>query len=86
MATLIGREAWHVGSTLSHGKIVEHLPHIPAVVILRPGVGRLTVHASQAIIDIERAILEAEEAANYWTRKVRELQAERDKRDGDQRG
>lgn len=80
MATLIGRECWHVAAQLSHGKIVQHDLHIPAVVILR-GVGdRLTVHASAALLNIEAAIKEAEEAANYWTRKVRELQAERDRR------
>lgn len=82
MATLIGRECWHVGATLSRGMIVEHLPHIPAVVILRPGEGRITVHATQALLDIDAAIKEAEETADYWTRKVRELQAERD-RSGD---
>jgi predicted subunit of tRNA(5-methylaminomethyl-2-thiouridylate) methyltransferase len=65
---------------LSHGKIVEHKLHIPAVTILR-GVGdRLTVHASSALLDIDAAIREAEESADYWARKVRELEAERDKR------
>jgi hypothetical protein len=80
MATLIGRECWHVGATLSRGKIVEHLTHIPAVVILRGlgAGGRLTVHASQALLTIDAALREAEEAADYWARKVRELEAERD--------
>ena len=81
MATLIGRECWHVGATLSHGQIVEHLPHIPAVVILRPAVGRITVHASQALLHIDAALHEAEEMAAYWEGKVKELRAERDSRD-----
>lgn len=81
MATLIGRECWHVAAQLSGGKIVEHMPHIPAVVILRGDGQRLTVHASSALLTLEAAIHEAEEAAEYFEQKVRDLKALRDLRD-----
>ena len=81
MATLVGRECWHVGAVLAHGKIVEHLLHIPAVVILTPN-GRITVHASQAKLTLREALEAVEDAADYWGRKLSELQKLRDG-DGD---
>lgn len=82
MATLIGRECWHVGAVLSHGKIIKHDLEAVAVIIDR-GVahGPITVHATQALLTIERAIDEAEEAADYWERKVKELRRLRDERE-----
>lgn len=82
MATLIGREAWHVGAVLSHGKIVKHMPHIPAVILHRGiAFGDITIHASQALLTIDAAIKSAEESADYWACEVKRLHEERNKRE-----
>ena len=79
MATLIGRMAWHVGTVLSHGKIVKHDLNANSVVIERGiGSGPITVHSSQVLLTIEAAIRESEESVDYWQRRVKELEALRD--------
>ena len=82
MATLINREAWHVGACLSYGKITKHAAHIPAVTIHR-GVafGDIVIHSSQALLSIDAAIKSAQEAADYWEHQVKELIAEKYRRE-----
>jgi hypothetical protein len=82
MATLIGRECWHVGAVLSHGRIVKHNLEAVAVVIDRgPAFGPITVHATQALLTVDKALSEAEESAEYWQRKVEELRRLRDSKE-----
>lgn len=82
MATLINREVWHVGAVLTHGRIVKHSLEGNYVVInTETGFSDITVHSTQALLTIDRAIEEAEEAVDYWTRKVTELEAERNRRE-----
>ena len=79
MATLIGRECWHVGAVLSHGRIVKHDLAAVAVVIDRgPAFGTITVHATQALLTLAAAVKEAEDSAQYWDRKVAELRKQMD--------
>lgn len=74
MATLIGRDCWHVGGCLRHGKIVAHRLEEPAVVTIDCGPdGHVHVAASAVLLSPKAALHEAEEARDYWERKVAEL-------------
>ena len=80
MATLIGRECWHVGAALSHGIITRHDLERSTVVIERGiAFGSIVVHAGQILLTLDAAIREAESSVDYWQRQVTELMKQRDK-------
>ena len=80
MATLIGRECWHAGAVLSHGKVMKHSLEANAVVIQTGKAfdSPITVHSSQVLLTLDAAIDAVDDAIDYWTRKADDLRNQRD--------
>ena len=75
MATLIGRDAWHVGAVLSNGRLTHYDATSGIAIIDRGcGFGTLAVHTSQVLLSPEAALRAARDTLDYWDSKVRELE------------